>query len=179
MLKTALLTLAVILAVGIAGTLAYAATKPDSFAVTRSVEIRATPERIFLCLNNFRAWRDWSAYERKDPDMERHFSGPESGPGAVYEWNGDGNVGAGRMEIVGVEPDRALSIRLNFQRPFVAENMATFTLEPLGEMTLVTWTMTGPAPFISKVMDVIFNMDKMIGGDFEAGLARLKDVTEA
>lgn len=178
MLKTALLTIAVILAVGIAGTLAYAATKPDSFTVTRSLDIRATPARIFLCLNNLHAWQDWSAYEQKDPDMERHFSGPESGPGAVYEWNGDKNVGQGRMEIVAIEPDRSLSLRLNFLRPFEAENVATFTLEPQGETTRVTWTMTGPAPFITKVMDVIFNMDKMIGADFETGLANLKDVTE-
>jgi uncharacterized protein YndB with AHSA1/START domain len=168
----------IVLGVACAGLLAYAATKPDSFEVRRMVDIAAPPERIFPCINNLGSWSDWSSYETKDPDMTRKLSGPASGPGAIYEWDGDGNVGAGRMEIVAAEPDRRVSIRLNFLRPMEAENMAEFTLEPMGETTRVTWVMSGPATLTSKVMDVIFNMDKMIGTDFEVSLANLKDVME-
>jgi len=178
MLKKIVLSLAVIIVAGGGGLVAYAATKPDSFAVTRTIDIRATPERIILCLENFQRWRDWSPYEEKDPDMERRYSGPPSGPGATYEWDGDGNVGAGRMEIVTQEPARRVSIQLDFSRPFETRNMADFTLVPRGETTQVTWTMTGPATITTKVMDIIFNLDRMIGADFEAGLANLKDVTE-
>ena len=178
MLKKILLALVVILVVGGGGLVAYASTKPDSFAVTRVIDIKATPQRIMLCIENFQRWRDWSPYETKDPDMERIYSGPAAGPGATYEWNGDGNDGQGRMEIIAQEPARKVSIKLNFLRPLEAENMADFTLEPQGEMTRVTWAMTGPATLTTKIMDVIFNMDRMIGADFETGLANLKDVTE-
>ncbi|WP_374367120.1 SRPBCC family protein [Dongia sp.] len=168
----------VVLGIAVTGFLSYAARKPDSFEVRRVVDIKAPPERIFPCINRLGAWSDWSAYETKDPDMERIFSGPPSGPGAVYEWEGDSNVGAGRMEILSAEPNRRVSIRLNFLRPFEAENMAEFTLEPMGETTRVTWVMTGPAPLLTKVMDTLFNMDRMIGADFEAGLANLKNIAE-
>lgn len=178
MLKKILLAAVAVILLAAGAVVAVAATKPDLFSVTRSIDIGATPERIVLCIENFRRWRDWSPYETKDPDMERVYGGPESGPGAVYEWNGDGNIGQGRMEIVKVEPARLVSIRLTFIRPFEGENMAAFTLEPEAGGTRVNWTMSGPATFLSKVMDTVFNMDRMIGGDFEVGLANLKDVTE-
>ena len=177
MLKTVLLGLAGVLVAGIAGLLIVAATKPDSFRVQRSASIKAPPERIFALINDLQSWSAWSPYETKDPDMARRFSGAAAGKGAVYEWDGDRNVGQGRMEILDASPAK-VAIKLDFAKPFEAHNMAEFTLTAKGETTDVVWAMHGPAPFISKVMQVFFDMDRMVGQDFEAGLASMKAVAE-
>jgi uncharacterized protein YndB with AHSA1/START domain len=158
--------------------LILAATKPDSFQVQRSASIKAPPEKIFPLIDDFQNWGSWSPYENKDPAMKRTRSGPASGKGAVYEWDGDKNVGKGRMEIKESSPTSKIVIQLDFLKPFEAHNIAEFTLEPQGETTKVTWAMHGPAPFISKLMQVFINFDNMIGKDFEAGLANLKAVAE-
>lgn len=177
MLKIALIALAII-AVGVAGLLAYASTKPDVSRIARSARIEALADRVFPLINELPTWQAWSPYEKKDPDMQRSFTGPAAGVGAQYAWAGDRNIGEGRMEIVESAAPSKVAIRLEFLKPFRHTAMADFTLQPAGEGTTVTWTMTGPANLMSKVMSIFFDFDKMIGGDFEAGLADLKALAE-
>ena len=174
MLKT--IAIAVVVVVG--GFLIYAATRPDTFRVERTATIKAPPEKIFPLINDFQRWGAWSPFEKKDPTMKRTLSGAPSGSGAVYEWDGNKEIGQGRMEIVESVPPSRVTLKLDFTRPFEAHNIVDFTLEPRGDSTQVTWAIHGPSPFISKVMGIVFNMDKMIGKDFEAGLAALKTVSE-
>ena len=185
MLK-ALAYIAAALVVVIAGILIYAATRPDTFRVQRSATIKAPPEKIYTLINDLRGWSAWSPYEKKDPAMKRAFSGPPSGKGAVYEWDGNKNVGKGRMEITEATPPGKILIKLDFIKPFEGHNTAEFTMEPAkgpgGDSTVVTWAMYGPCPYVAKVMGVVMglfiNMDDMIGNDFAAGLANLKAVAE-
>ena len=170
--------LAAIVMVVVVAILGYAATKPDSFRVERTATIKAPPDRIFALIANLRGWSVWSPYEKKDPDMKRAFNGPENGKGAVYEWDGDKNVGRGRMEIVEATPPTKIVIKLDFIKPFEGHNTAEFTLVPTDDNTTVTWAMYGPSPYVAKVMGTLFDMDKMIGNDFEAGLANLKTTAE-
>ena len=158
--------------------LANAATKPDTFRVERTASIKAPPEKIFPLINNFDNWGAWSPYEKKDPTMKRTRSGAASGKGAVYAWDGDRNVGKGRMEIADASPPSKVTLRLDFEKPFEAHNIVNFTMEPKGDATSVTWAMHGPVPYMAKVVHVIFNMDRMVGQDFEAGLANLKALAE-
>ena len=171
-----LVALAVV--VPVAGFLIYAATRPDSFRVQRATSIKAPPEKIFPLINDFQRWSAWSPYEKKDPTMKRTLSGAPSGKGAVYEWNGNKEVGQGRMEITETAPPSQLTLKLDFSRPFEAHNIVDFTLEPRGDTTQVTWAIHGPSPFMSKVMGIVIDMDKMIGKDFESGLADLKAISE-
>ena len=171
-------TIALIVVALIAGVLAFAATKPDTFSVQRSATIKAPPEKIFAVLNDFHHWTDWSPWEKLDPAMKRTLSGAASGKGAVYAWEGNRQAGAGRMEIIESVPARKVGIQLDFIKPFEGHNVAEFTLAPQGDATQVSWVMRGPAPFVSKLMQVFVSMDKMIGGDFEEGLANLNAVAE-
>lgn len=162
----------------VAGVLIVAARKPDVFEVVRSATIQATPERIFALLSDFREWGAWSPYEKKDPAMTRSFRGATSGVGAVYAFDGNGKVGTGELTIVEVEAPTKLAVTLDMTRPMVCSNRITFTLAASEGGTLVTWRMQGPSPFIGKLMGTVFNMDRMIGRDFEQGLAALKQATE-
>ena len=166
---------AVVLLVAVLG---FAMTKPDSFSVQRTTKIKATPEKIFPLINDFHSWGAWSPWEKMDPTMKRRHSGAESGKGAVYEWDGNAKVGKGRMEIADVSPPSKVTVKLDFLKPIEGHNTAEFTLEPQGDSTNVTWAMRGPAPFISKVIQVFISMDSMIGKDFETGLANLKGIAE-
>src|SRR6266851_2657719 len=171
-------TIAIVIAVLIAALLAYAATKPDTFSVQRSASIKTPPEKIFALLNDFQRWDAWSPWEKKDPAMKRTSSVVTAGKGAQYAWEGNKDVGQGRMEIAeSVAPSR-VAIKLDFVKPFETHNIVEFTLEPKGDSTNVTWTMQGPMPYISKLMTVFVNMDSMVGKDFESGLANLKAVAE-
>lgn len=161
----------------IAGVLIYAATKPDSFRIERSATIKAPPEKISAYLTDFKQWAAWSPWEGKDPAMKRTFSGAASGKGAVYGWEGNKNVGTGRMEILDVQPQK-VTIKLDFLAPFEAHNTTEYSLEPQGDGTKLTWAMFGPSNYMSKVMSVFMSMDKMVGPDFEAGLAKLKTAAE-
>ena len=174
MLKTSLIVVVVL----IAAMLAFAATKPDTIRVERAMSIKAPPEKIFPFIDDFHRWGTWSPYETKDPAMKRTLSGAANGKGAIYEWDGNSDVGKGRMEITASSPPLKDTIKLDFIKPFEGHNIARFTLEPKGDVTNVTWVMEGPAPFVSKVMQVFVNMDSMIGKDFEAGLANLKAIAE-
>jgi hypothetical protein len=169
---------AAVVVVMIAGILVYATIRPDSFTVTRSIAIKAPPDKIFAMIDDLHAWGAWSPYEKKDPDMKRVFSGAAAGKGAAYAWDGNKNVGAGRMEIVEATPPSKIAIELDFVKPFEGHNMAEFTMVPQGDNTTVTWRMYGPSPYVAKVMGTFFDMDKMIGNDFAAGLASLKTVAE-
>jgi len=167
----------VALTVVIAGILTLAATRPDSFRVERSAQISAPPEKILSLVNDFHQWSAWSPYEKLDPAMKRTFAGAAAGKGAVYEWEGNSKAGQGRMQIITAAPTRT-AIQLDFIKPFRAHNIAAFTAQPLGDATRVTWSMEGPSPFITKVLGLFVNMDRMIGGDFETGLANLKAAAE-
>jgi carbon monoxide dehydrogenase subunit G len=167
----------ILIVVGVLAVLGLAATKPDKFAVERSATIAAPPEKIVPVLSDFHAWQAWSPYEKLDPAMKKTFSGPPSGVGSVYEWSGNSKAGTGRMEITDVSPAK-VTLKLDFLKPFEAHNFVDFLLVPEGAGTKVTWSMHGPSPFVTKVFSVFMNMDKMIGKDFEAGLASLKSVAE-
>mgnify|MGYP005806182507 CR=1 FL=1 len=158
--------------------LVFALTKPDSFHVERMASIKAPPEKIFPLINDFNNWPKWSPWEKRDATMKKTLSGAASGVGAVYDWDGNSDVGAGRMEISESTPSQKIAIKLDFKRPMAASNVATFTLTPHGDATDVTWAMDGPSPYVAKVMDVIFGFDKMIGGDFQQGLDALKAEAE-
>jgi polyketide cyclase/dehydrase/lipid transport protein len=170
--------IAVILAIAIAVVLVLAATKPDRFSVRREIMVKAPAEMIFPLINDFHQWVVWSPWEHRDPALKRAYSGPESGKGAAYGWDGNRNVGSGRMEILESTVPSKIVIQLDFIKPFEGHNTAEFTMLPQGDGTHVIWLMHGPAPFLNKVMQVFMNLDKMIGKDFEAGLASLKQATE-
>jgi uncharacterized protein YndB with AHSA1/START domain len=170
--------IAVVLAVAIAVVLVLAAAKPDTFSVRRAAMVRAPPEKVFSLISDFHRWGSWSPWENRDPAMKRTYSGAESGKGAVYAWDGNKNVGSGRMEILDASSPSKIVIKLDFFKPFEAHNTAEFTMQPQGDATDVIWVMHGPAPILSKVMQVFMNMDSMIGRDFELGLANLKALTE-
>lgn len=159
--------------------LVVASSKPDTFRIQRATSIKAPPEKIFGLLDDFRRWTAWSPWEKLDPAMTRTHGGAAAGKGAVYAWKGNNKVGEGRMEILeSVSPSR-LSIQLDFLKPWEAHNVADFTLEPQGDATTVTWAMHGPQPLMGKVMAVCVNMDRMLGKDFEAGLAAMKALAES
>jgi len=171
-------TIAIVIAALIAGVLIFAATKPDTFRVQRSASIKAPPEKVFALINDFKRWDAWSPWEKKDPAMKRTFGAATSGKGAVYAWEGNSDVGKGRMEIAESSPPSKVAIKLDFLMPFEAHNLVEFTLEPKGDSTNVTWAMQGDTPYFAKIIHVFINMDKMVGNDFEAGLANLKAVSE-
>ena len=173
-----IVTIAVILAIAIAAILVLAATKPNTLRVQRSVGINAPPERIFPLISDFHQWLTWSPYEQKDPAMKRTYSGAERGKGAAYAWDGNKNVGSGRMEILDASAPSKIVIKLDFFKPFEGHNTAEFTMLPQGDGTHVTWVMHGPANFMSRLIQVFMNLDNMIGRDFEAVLANLKTLTE-
>lgn len=166
-----------IVAVIVIGLLVAASTKPNEFRVARSARINASADRVFPHINDFHRWVNWSPYESLDPDMRKTMTGAESGKGAIYEWEGNSKAGKGRMEILDSSPDR-IGIKLDFEKPFTAHNLAEFVLTPNGPATDVTWATYGPQPFVAKVMSVFVNMDNLVGRDFERGLQNLKSVAE-
>src|SRR5271154_6432193 len=172
--------IAAVLAIAIAMVLLLASTKPATFTVRRSAVMQAPAETIFPLINNFHQWANWSPWENKDSAMKRSYSGAESGRGAVYAWDGNKNVGSGRMEILDASSPSKITIKLDFFKPFEGHNTAEFTFvrERDAAATNVIWVMQGPSSFMSKVMQVFMDLDKMIGRDFEAGLANLKTLTE-
>ncbi|MEI8152184.1 MAG: SRPBCC family protein [Hyphomicrobiales bacterium] len=163
---------------GIAVVLVVAAMRPDQFRVQRSAAIKASPERIFPLIADFKAWAAWSPYENKDPAMKRTYGPSTRGKGASYAWDGDSNVGAGNMLITDAPSPSNVVLDLNMTRPITAHNKVEFTLTPAGDSTTVTWAMRGEVPYFAKIIHVFFNMDKMVGGDFEAGLVKLKAAAE-
>src|SRR5688572_1628141 len=154
-----------VLVLAVAAILIYAATRPDTLVVQRSAAIKASPEKIFALINDFDQWGAWSPYEKKDPAMKRTRSGPPKGKGAVYAWDGNKDVGKGRMVIADTTPPSKVAINLDFEKPFAGQNKVTFTLEPRGDATNVTWLMEGRCNFFAKVIGIFINMDDMVGKD--------------
>jgi uncharacterized protein YndB with AHSA1/START domain len=168
----------IIIVFAIAAILIFAAMQPNSFRVQRSTTIKAPPEKIFAAINDFHRWEAWSPWEKIDPAVKRSYSGTESGKGAVYAWEGNNEIGQGRMEIIESTPSSKLLVKIEFIKPFAAINTVEFNLAQNGENTTVTQAMYGPSPFISKLMGLFFSMDKMVGGKYEEGLATLKTIAE-
>jgi len=171
-----ILLIAAILAVGVV--LLLAAGKPDEFRLERKAVIHAKPGKILSLIEDFHAWSIWSPWEDVDPAMKRTYSGSATGVGARYAWEGNRKVGSGKMEITEVQAASRVKVKLDFLKPFEAHNTAEFSLVQNGETTEATWAMYGPNRFFAKVMHVVFDMDKMVGKDFEKGLARLKTAAE-
>jgi carbon monoxide dehydrogenase subunit G len=164
--------------VALAALLLYAASRPDTMKIERSVRIQADADRIKPLINDIKRFNTWNPYNHKDPTMKGSYRGPTSGPGAAYDFDGNKNVGKGSIQIVEpTGPDR-VSMTLDMTAPMACHNLIDFTIAPRGAATDVTWTMTGPCPFLGKLMGVIFNMDKMVGRDFENGLTSLKKIAE-
>lgn len=158
--------------------LLYAATRPDKFRVQRTTSIKAAPDKVFALINDLHAWEGWSPYLKLDPAMQSRYTGADRGRGAGYEWQGNSKIGAGRMTISDVtEPSRVV-IKLEMLKPFAATNEVTFTLQPNATGTDVTWAMDCRSNFISKLMSVFFDMDNMVGSQFEEGLANLQALAE-
>lgn len=162
----------------IAGILLFAATKPATFSVERGAVIKAPPATVHAMLNDFHAWGAWSPWEKLDPAMKRTYGGAASGVGATYAWEGNKEVGSGRMEITASAPASSVTLTLDFLSPFEAHNVTEFTLTPAADSTRVRWRMSGPNTYMSKLMSVFTSMDAMVGPDFEKGLATMKGVAE-
>ena len=155
-----------------------ALTKPDTFAMKREVTINAPREKVFALVNDFHNWGEWSPWEKLDPNMKRTYSGAPSGVGSAYEWTGNSEAGAGRMEITNSTAPSKVDIKLDFTAPFASHNITEFTIDSTAAGTHVVWDMHGPNPFMSKIMTVFVSMEKMVGPDFEKGLANMKAAAE-
>ena len=157
----------------------FVAMQPDEFAVERSTTVAAPPQMVFDQVNDFHKWQAWSPWAKLDPMAKNTFEGPESGEGAKFSWAGNDQVGEGRMEIAESRAPEHIKIDLEFIKPFPAKNVTLFTFAPEGDGTKVTWNMSGTNNFIGKAICMFMNMDKMVGGDFEKGLAAMKAKAEA
>ena len=175
MLTPILIALAVILIVFVV----VVATRPSEFRITRTATISAPPPAVFAKVYDFHNWLAWSPWEKRDPALKRTYEGAQAGTGAIYAWAGNKQVGEGRMTLTQSRPSDLIRIKLDFLKPFAATNAAEFTFQPEGHQTVVTWSMTGKHNFMAKAFCLFMNMDKMVGGDFERGLAQMKTVTEA
>ena len=175
MLKTVLIILAVI----VVAFVVVVAVQPSDFRVARSATIDAPPDVVFSHVNDLHKWQAWSPWAKLDPQCKFTFDGPASGRDAVFGWSGNNEVGEGKMTIVESRPNALVRIRLDFVKPFAATNMANFTFAPAGAGTSVTWAMTGERNFLFKAVGLFMDCDKMVGPQFEKGLAQLKSVSEA
>jgi hypothetical protein len=146
----------------------------STFVVEREQRVNGAPAAVLERIVDFHRWQAWSPWEDIDPELRRTYSGPDSGVGAIYEWEGNRKAGKGRMAITAVAPNESVTIDLQFLRPFKSRSAVEFAVRPDGESTIVRWTMTGPKTLMTKVMGIFTSMDKVIGPDFEKGLARLK-----
>ena len=172
-----ILKIAIAVVTIIALVLLFAATRPNTVRVQRSITIHASADKIFPLLNDFHQWNRWAPQDKEDPTMTRTYSGAVNGQGAISDWNSKGTAGKGRMTIIeSSAPDRVV-VQVDFVRPFTAHNVNEFTLEP-GSSTRVTWTMQGSRLYIMKVMGIFVNMDRVMGKHFESGLANLKNAAE-
>ena len=174
MLTPILIGLAVLLIVFVI----VVATRPAEFRITRTTTIAAPAAEIFSLVNDFQRWMAWSPWEKLDPALKRTYAGPAAGAGTIYSWAGNKQAGEGRMTLTESRPGELIRIKLEFFKPFAATNAAEFLFQPEGQQTAVTWSMTGQHNFMSKAFCLFMNMDKMVGGDFEKGLAALKSIAE-
>jgi uncharacterized protein YndB with AHSA1/START domain len=162
---------------GVAAFAGFAATRPADFHVERATKIDAPREVVFPLVNDLRAWGRWSPFER-DPEMTKEFAGAASGEGAIYRWSGNADVGRGQATITASVPNELVALRLEFFEPMRATDDVRFVFEPSGGGTRVAWEMDGRNGFVGKALSVFFDVDEMVGGSFEAGLAAMKQVAE-
>lgn len=155
------------------------ASRPADFRYQRSTTIAAPPAAVFPHVNDLHLWQIWSPYAKKDAAAKYTFQGPPAGPGAAMGWAGNNDVGVGTMTVVESKPDELVRFRLDFKKPFEGSSFAEFTFKPDGNQTLVTWSMSGKNSFVFKAVSMVMDCDKMIGGDFDKGLADLKAIVEA
>jgi uncharacterized protein YndB with AHSA1/START domain len=172
-----LVTIAVVLIVVLGAFAIFVATRPGDFRITRSRTVSAPPAVVHGYVNDFHKWPEWSPWEKLDPTMKKEISGPPTGPGATYYWTGNNKVGEGRMTITDSRPPQSVTLRLEFMRPWKATNTTQFDFVPSGSGTNVTWAMTGQNNFMAKAFGVFMNLDKVVGTDFEKGLASLDTAT--
>lgn len=175
MLRKVLLGLAAIIVV----LLVLIFTRASTFRVERTTRIATPPDVVFALVNDFRAWDRWSPWAHLDPTMKVTYAGPPSGTGATYTWTGNDKVGDGAMRIIESRPPQSVALRLEFIKPMASVNRTDFTFKPDGTGTQVDWVMTGPLDFMGKGMDLFVGMDRMIGPDFEKGLAAMRREAEA
>jgi len=168
----------IVIVVAIAAVLLFAATRPDTFQVQRTAAIQAPPEKIFPLINDLQRFKSWNPFAKKDPNATEIYSGPASGKGAKSVFAGNSEVGKGSLEITDSVPSSKVAMQLRMTEPMEANNQIEFTLEPKGDITNVTWAMKGQCSYLGKIVGLFFNMDRMVGGDFEAGLASLKAIAE-
>lgn len=161
------------------GFAAFVAAQPGDFTITRSATISAPPEIVYDQIDDFETWITWSPWSGLDPNQKVTFSGPATGVGASYEWNGNDDVGQGRMTVTEAVPPKKVVWDLHFIKPFEAQNVTTMTLEPEGDKTKVTWSMSGTNGFMGKAFGLMMDMDKMVGADFEKGLKTLDEKAQA
>lgn len=172
-------TLLIVVLLVIVGFLVYVALKPSAFRIERSARIRASSAALFPFINDLHEFNRWNPFAQGDPELKIDYTGPHSGPGAAYTWIGSNKSGAGRMEITDANPPSRVAIKLDFSKPFEAHNYVEFTLRPeAAEETQLIWAMSGVNPYFHKLMGTVFNMDKMVGGQFEKGLTTLKGLAE-
>lgn len=169
----------IVVAIAIIGLVGLISTQPDALIVQRSATIQAPADIVFAKVNDFHKWSEWSPWEKLDPNMKRTFTGANAGLDAMYEWTGNDEVGKGRMTIQESKPNELVRIRLEFFEPWPQTSTTLFTFAPAGEGTTVTWKMEGKHNFVSKAMCLVMDMDKMIGKDFEKGLAQLDTAAQA
>jgi len=155
------------------------ALQPSRFRVVRAAAISAPPAQVFAQVNDLHNWETWSPWLKPDPAARTAYEGPRAGTGAVFTWSGNSNVGEGRMTITESRPRELISFRLEFKKPFESTSTAEFTFTPQGEHTVVTWSMSGQKNLLAKALHLFMNMDKMIGGKFDEGLAQMKALAEA
>jgi uncharacterized protein YndB with AHSA1/START domain len=155
------------------------AKQPPRFRVARSAAIAAPPEQVFAQVNDLPSWEAWSPWLKADPAARTAYEGPPAGPGAAFTWSGNSEVGEGRMTITESRPAEVVRLRLDFKRPFASTSAAEFTFVPDGPQTVVTWSMSGEKNLLAKALHMVMNMDTMIGGKFDEGLARMKAIAEA
>ena len=154
------------------------AMQPSEFRVVRTATMSAPAPAVFAQVNDFHNWEAWSPWAKLDPAMKKTYEGAPAGTGAIYTWAGNNQVGEGRTTITESRPSDLIKMELEFVKPFAATNTVEFTFKPEGDQTAVTWSMAGKSNFMGKAVGLFMNVDKMVGGDFEKGLASLKAVTE-
>jgi polyketide cyclase/dehydrase/lipid transport protein len=174
-----LVKILIVLAVIVVGLAAVIALQPARYRVSRSITIAAPAPVVFAQVNDFHNWSAWSPWEKVDPAMKRTYSGPPAGAGATYAWVGNREVGEGRMAIAESHPSDRIRVDLEFVKPFAGTSVAEFMFRPESDRTVVTWSMTGDKNFIAKAIHLVMNMDRMIGDQFDKGLAAMKTVAEA
>lgn len=177
--KSVLMRILLALSAIVVGLVIVIAMQPADFRVERSATIPAPPEEVFAQVNDFHAWKEWSPWAKLDPKSKETYEGPAAGAGAIFKWSGNNEVGEGMMTLTDSQPNDLIRIKLDFIRPFAATNTAEFTFKPEGDQTRVTWSMFGQNTFMGKAIHLVMDMDKMVGGNFEQGLAQMKSAVEA